>query len=175
MIRNVHERRFPCEAPSVGVVLDSLASDNDLLWPGDSWPPMRLSDGLRVGSTGGHGPIRYEVEHYVPGLTVVFRFDPAIGLVGDHRLDVVAHGDGTTTLRHELRGRGVGSMRLAWPVVFRWMHDALIEDALDNVAAAVDGRPAPTARHYSLLVRQLRKAQTSRARRVPSSARRVVG
>jgi hypothetical protein len=175
MIRNIHERRFPCETSTVGAVLDTLASDNDLVWPADSWPPMRLSDGLSVGSSGGHGPIRYDVEHYEPGVSVVFRFDPTIGLIGDHRLDVTANGDGTTTLRHQLQGRPVGAMRLAWPLLFRWMHDALIEDAFDNVSAAVDGRPAPTTRHHSLLVRQLRKAQRPRVRRATSMSGRVAG
>jgi hypothetical protein len=48
-------------------------------------------------------------------------------------------------------------MRIAWPLIFRSLHDALIEDALDQAEIATTGRPA--RRHRSpLRVRLLRAA-----------------
>jgi hypothetical protein len=64
-IFNVHERAFAAPGPRVGAVLDSLASAQDQLWPGDKWPPMVLDRGWRVGSTGGHSKIRYTVSDYL--------------------------------------------------------------------------------------------------------------
>ncbi len=50
---------------------------------------------------------------------------------------------------------GSGSMRIVWPLAIRWLHDALVEDALDNVEAALRSQPVP-ARKHSFWVRQLR-------------------
>ena len=41
MIRNVHARELAAPAAEVGALLDSLASDDDRLWPTD-WPPVRV-------------------------------------------------------------------------------------------------------------------------------------
>jgi hypothetical protein len=40
--------------------------------------------------------------------------------------------------------------------MFRWLHDALVEDALDRAEAAVTTRPLQK-RHWSLWVRFLRR------------------
>jgi hypothetical protein len=42
-------------------------------------------------------------------------------------------------MRHTLEGETTGTMRLAWPLVWRPMHDALIEDALDTAEASLSG------------------------------------
>jgi hypothetical protein len=60
-------------------------------------------------------------------------------------------------------------MHLLWPVAIRWLHDALIEDALDNAersSTGAVGRP----RHWSPWVRVLRR-RLSRGR-VPTAAAR---
>jgi hypothetical protein len=61
-VLNVHERELHATADQVGALIDSLASEEDALWPKHSWPPMNLEGPLRVGTRGGHGPIRYFIE-----------------------------------------------------------------------------------------------------------------
>jgi hypothetical protein len=50
-------------------------------------------------------------------------------------------------------------MRFGWPLAVRWLHDALIEDALDRAETATAARPVP-ARRWSPWVRLLRAALT---------------
>ena len=156
MIRNVHERRFDVPAERVGGLIDRLSSDDDPLWPRDRWPAMRLDGPLAVGARGGHGPIRYSVTSYQPGRGVTFAFAPGLGLVGEHRLEVERLGGGTI-VRHVLEGRTEGAMRLEWPLAFRWLHDALVEDALDRA----EGLPP---RRLGLWVRLLRRWAVRRGR-----------
>jgi len=73
-VLNIHERALDATAEKVGLLIDGLGSANDLLWPVDRWPAMRLDRPLGVGAVGGHGPIRYCVESYSPGRSVQFRF-----------------------------------------------------------------------------------------------------
>ncbi len=163
---NTHERRLDADPDRIGALLDAVASPSDALWPADRWPAMVLDRGLSVGSRGGHGAIRYAVESYRPGRSVSFRFAPDAGLVGTHRLEV----DGAV-LRHVLQSELRGRMRWAWPVLVRPAHDALIEDLLDNAAAALAGRPAvrsrlgPGLRLRLAFLRRLRSAaETGRER-----------
>ena len=107
MIRNVHERRLDVPAERVGGLIDGLSSDDDLLWPRDRWPAMRLDGPLAAGARGGHGPIRYSVASYQPGRGVTFTFAPGLGLVGEHRVEVERQGD-STILRHVLGGSDRG-------------------------------------------------------------------
>lgn len=74
MVLNIHTRDLHTSRDAVGALLDSLASKQDLLWPHDRWPTMRLDRPLQIGAAGGHGPIRYRVEWYEPGRAVLFRF-----------------------------------------------------------------------------------------------------
>jgi hypothetical protein len=156
MIRNVHERVLDAPPAEVGALIDGLAGDGDRLWPSDRWPAMRLDRPLGVGASGGHGSIRYAVSDYEPGRRVRFRFDPRLGLAGHHEF-AVATGAGRTTLRHALEATPRGRMRLAWPLIFRWLHDALIEDALDRAVTATTGTPVK-GRGWPLWVRLLRTA-----------------
>ena len=174
VIENVHERRLAVSPEVVGGLLDSLASKDDRLWPQRRWPPMRLDHGLTVGSCGGHGPVRYEVARYEPGRLAAFAFTPDFGIVGEHRCEVVDGPDGTTLLRHTLEGRPTGWMRLGWPLVFRPLHDALIEDAFDRAEAQVNGArwtPSSLPIHVRLLRWMLtRKTAPARRRSRPSPA-----
>jgi len=86
------------------------------------WPPMVLDRPLGVGAEGGHGPIRYRVAEYSPGARVVF----------------------------ELTAIGLGV--LTWPLVIRWLHDAVLEDLLDRAGYAVGDPPARPVQ-WSLWVR----------------------
>jgi hypothetical protein len=141
-IENVHERTLAAAPEAVGQLVDSLSSRGDRLWPNRRWPPMRLDRGLTVGSDGGHGPVRYAVARYEPGRLVAFAFTPKFPIVGEHRCEVLPGPTaGTTVLRHTLEGHPRSWLRLGWPLCFRWLHDALIEDAFDRAEAELAGTP----------------------------------
>jgi len=154
---NVHERCIGASADRLGAVLESLATEADRLWPGAAWVPMVLDRGLQPGSRGGHSDIRYTVTAHEPGRHVEFAFDRSCGIEGTHCFTVVDVGDGTSLLRHMLHGRPHGTMVLLWPLAVRWLHDALLEDALDSAERALGVGPARPAR-WSLWVRLLRTA-----------------
>lgn len=155
-LRNVHERFLPVPAASAGRLLDGLGGRPDPLWPTEDWPPMRLDRSLRVGADGGHGPIRYRVEEYEPGSRVRFGFTGPPGLAGFHEF-VVAEVPGGCVLRHAIKGQTAGAMLLAWPVFYRPLHDALIEDSLDKAERTLTGAGA-RPRTKSRWVRLLRRA-----------------
>jgi L-amino acid N-acyltransferase YncA len=138
-VRNIHERLLLASPAEVGALIDSLAGPDDRLWPGERWPALRLDGRLAAGATGGHGPIRYTVESYVPGRLIRFRFTRPSGFNGTHSFIVEPAPGGAALLRHDLEMRATGTAWLSWPVVFRPLHNALIEDALDRASAAVGG------------------------------------
>lgn len=137
-VLNVHERRIPASPGQVGALIDALAGDDDPLWPQPAWPRMRLDRGLRIGSRGGHGPIRYSVTAYVPSRWVRFQFSGPRGFEGFHEFFLEPDGPGGTVLRHVIAMRLHGAARLSWPLAFRWLHDALLEDCLDRAMLAFD-------------------------------------
>lgn len=155
MVLNIHTRDLHTSPDAVGALLDSLASQQDLLWPYDRWPAMRLDRPLQIGAVGGHGPIRYRVAWYEPGRAVLFHLTGPRGFHGTHGFEITASAPGVTCLEHRLCMRLSGVARLSWPLMFRWLHDALIEDALDRAEAAVTSRPLQE-RHWSVWVRFLR-------------------
>lgn len=124
---------------------------------------MRLDRPLQVGAVGGHGPIRYQVETYEPGRRVRFRLCAPRGFDGFHGFEVVPTGGRGTTLRHVLEMNARGPALLTWPLVFRSLHDALVEDCLDNAACALG--EVPRSRLWSLWVRMLRAGFRLLARR----------
>lgn len=156
MVRNVHERVIPASAHSVGTLIDSLAGSDDLLWPRGEWPAMRFDRQLQVGASGGHGPVGYIVEDYKPGRLVRFRFNRPAGFLGHHQFFVRPISADSCLLRHELTMRTRGVALLAWPVFFRPLHDALLEECLDRAESAFDSSADPAKR--SLWVRFLRSA-----------------
>ena len=173
---NVHERRLShAEPAAVRAALDRLADPAAGVWPSDRWPPLRLDRGLVAGSSGGHGPIRYSVADVRPdGMT--FRFDPAMGVDGVHRFDVVRDGD-DAVLRHTIDAGLRGPMRALWPTLIEPLHDALIEDALDGVVASTAGGrveraalPVTVERRRRLLT-WIRQVDADR----PTPDRRVAG
>lgn len=155
-VMNVHERMLPAEATEVGALIDSLAGESDRLWPKGEWPEMRLSGGLAPGSRGGHGPVRYTVSAYAPGQWVRFAFSGPRGFHGFHEYSVHPLDRGRVVLRHTLAMRTRGPARLSWPLAYRHLHDALLEDSLDRAERAVTGRVARPARR-SGWVRLLRR------------------
>ncbi|MGW0732453.1 SRPBCC family protein [Streptomyces sp. NPDC002851] len=155
-VLNVHERLLPVEPEQLAPLIDGLSRPGDRLWPCDRWPAMDFDRPLGVGARGGHGPIGYTVSAYAPGQWVRFRFDAPHGFHGFHEFTLHPRTDGSgTVLRHTLVARLRGRMRLAWPLVFRWLHDALLRDAIDRAEHAVTGaveRPSRWSPYVRLLL-----------------------
>lgn len=167
---NVHQRELQATSEKVGALMDSLASKGDALWPKQSWPRMEFDRPLGMGATGGHGPIRYFVEEYHPGRSIKFRFTGPKGFDGFHGYEVLPTGE-SVVLRHTLRMDTRGLAVVSWPLVFRPMHDALIEDSLTTAEVSL-GLP-PRVRVWSPWVRLLRwlvSGGKARAQVVPGSA-----
>lgn len=154
-VNNVHERVLDASVKRAGALLDTLASPHDALWPGDRWPAMRFDRPLSVGAVGGHGPIRYTVEEYEPGRRVTFRFTGPRGFLGTHGFEVVPAAGGAI-LRHTLAMRTTGAAILSWPLVFRPLHDALVEDSLERAERSLGLQPkrTPWPRRVVLLRRR---------------------
>lgn len=165
-IRNVHERRFRATDPVSGLI-DSLASPAEALWPLESWPRMVLDRPLQVGAAGGHGPIRYTVEAYQPGASIRCRFTGPKGFNGSHGYEIVAIGPECVVLRHVLEMTTSGLAILSWPLVYRPLHDALIEDSLATAEASLGY--SPSVQPWSTWVRFLRWL-VSRGRAKPQVA-----
>ena len=92
---------------------------------------MRLDGPLGVGAAGGHGPVRYFVTAYEPSRRIEFQFTGPSGFHGHHSFTATSLTHHSTLLRHELSLSPSGSAKLTWPLIFRPMHDALIEESLD--------------------------------------------
>lgn len=168
-VRNLHERTLAAESAAVGALIDRLASPEDRLWPHAAWPAICFDRPLGVGAIGGHGPIRYVVEAYEPGRSLRFRFTAPRGFDGTHEFEVEPRGEGRTRLRHLLEMRAAGPAILTWGLVFRPLHDALVEDALDRAERSL-GLPS-TAKRWSARVRLLRFVLSrGRARSQPDRA-----
>jgi hypothetical protein len=129
-IVNLHRREYSIPMNELGRLLDSLSSKNDQLWPHHLWPRMEFDKQLSVGAIGGHGPIRYRVKEYEVGKHVRFQFTRPFGFNGYHEYKVICNGNGNTELRQLLVMKINGMALLSWPLIFRPLHDALIEDSL---------------------------------------------
>ena len=139
-VLNVHQRVLAASIAQVLEVFHTLGSRHDRFWPTEYWPAMRLNDGLRVGSAGGHGPIRYRVTGYDPGGCVEFEFLKPAGFSGTHRFELRSLAGDRSEITHTLAMETSGYRpTLAWLLGIRWLHDALLEDALDKVENQVSG------------------------------------
>lgn len=155
MIVNSHERTLSASVDEVGKLMASLSSYEDRLWPKQWWPAMKFDRPLRKGAVGGHGPIRYTVETYMPDQNIIFRFDAPRGFHGTHAYYIEPVDESRTRLRHVLEMRITGPALLSWPLIYRPLHDALIEDSL-NVAEANLREKPPIHTQWSWYVRLLR-------------------
>lgn len=170
-VLNIHFRELAPAAPKAGALIDTLSSPKDALWPRHAWPRMTFDRPLGVGAQGGHGPIRYFVEHYTPGQRIRFRFIGPAGFDGYHQFEVIGAGETGCVLTHTLEMTARGPARLTWPLIFRPLHDALIEDALALGQASLG--LTPSVRPWSGWVKLLRwlisKGRT-RPQTLPSTA-----
>jgi len=151
---NIHSRTYPVSPDKVGELVDTLSSENDLLWPYKLWPRMKFDKPLTVTANGGHGPIRYFVEEYMAGKRIVFRFTGPNGFNGYHGYDVVEIENSKTELRETLKMKTYGMAQLSWPLIFCPLHDALIEDSLSF--AELQLNLTPTVSEWSWWVKLLR-------------------
>lgn len=115
---------------------------------------MKFDRPLGVGAIGGHGPIRYTVEAYERSRSVRFRFTGPRGFDGTHAFELVVVSADETRLRHVLAMEARGRAALTWPLVFRPLHDALVEDAFTTTEISL-GMP-PQVMRWSGRVRFLR-------------------
>ncbi len=163
-IHNVHERVLNVPLDEAAPLIDQLGQPDDLMFPTPEWPPMILDGPLEVGAHGGHGPMRYSVSRYEPGQLAEFATDPGIGIVGTHAFSLEKLDDGRTLLRHTVQGELDGSMRVVWPVALRWIHDAMVEDILDQAERSTGHQPRKR-QGWSPWVRALRALRSSKAGR----------
>jgi hypothetical protein len=129
---NIHKRIIQQPASKIGALLDTLATDNDMMLATDKWPRMRLDKGLQVGSKGGHGPIKYFVTDYQPQKSITFQFDLA-GFDGYHKFELTQLDIDKTEISHIIDMTTTGPATIQWVFAIRWLHDAFIEDAFDKV------------------------------------------
>lgn len=150
-VTNIHETVLRTSLENASALIGNLASRKDRLWP-TGWPPMKLDRPLGIGAAGGHGPIRYFVEALSP-VRVVFRFTGPAGFDGTHGFDLEETPDGIR-IRHTILMNARGIARLSWPLLFRPLHNALIEDGMAR-GRKVCGMPAekPTWSRYVRLLR----------------------
>ncbi|MBA4422178.1 MAG: hypothetical protein C0390_03620 [Syntrophus sp. (in: bacteria)] len=153
-VLNIHERELNADRVQIGALIDSLASSEDHLWPKHIWPRMEFDRPLGLGAKGGHGPIRYFVEEYTPSKSIKFRFTGPKGFNGFHGYEIVSDPKQPLVLRHTLKMNTNGPAIVSWPLVYRPMHDALIEDSLTTAQASL-GLP-PKIKAWSLWVEILR-------------------
>lgn len=164
MVYNAHQREIAAPVSEVGPLIDSLATRNDRLWPRSEWPSMRLNGPLGVGAAGGHGPVRYFVTAYEPSRRIEFQFTGPSGFHGHHSFTVTSLTHNSTLLRHELSLSPSGTAKLTWPLFFRPMHDALIEESLDRAEREFSSSPV-TAHRRSLWTKILRAPFSARMTR----------
>jgi hypothetical protein len=87
----------------VGWLLDHLASEEDRLWPRQYyWLAMEFDRKLQKGAVGGHGPVRYFIESYEPGRSIIFRFTKPKGFDGIHGFFIEEIEPGLVKLEHKI-------------------------------------------------------------------------
>ncbi|HOY11905.1 MAG TPA: hypothetical protein PLY70_02145, partial [Saprospiraceae bacterium] len=128
----IHKRIIAQPISEIGLLLNTLATDNDQILATDKWPRMKLDNGLHIGSKGGHGPIKYFVTDYQINKSITFQFDMT-GFDGFHKFELTEVEADKTELFHVIDMSTSGFATLKWMLVIRWLHDAFIEDAFDKV------------------------------------------
>lgn len=132
-VQNIHRRIIPTSASHVGKAFDSLATENDAIWPYEKWPAIRFEEGVKVGSKGGHGPVGYSIEAYSKGELIRFKFTQPQGFHGIHEFYLNEISEKETEIVHAIKMRTTFWASIQWLIAIRWLHDALIEDAFDKL------------------------------------------
>lgn len=163
---NVHQRLLHASPEQVSDLLATLGSAHDRVWPRKGWPRMRLDGPLAPGASGGHGPIRYRVESWLPGHGVRFRFTLP-GVDGWHAFEILDATERLCVLEHRIEARLSGAMLLKWLLVVRALHDACVEDALSQIeqALGLPPRQVPWSPYVRLWMRWLARRSAAASRR----------
>jgi hypothetical protein len=132
-ILNTHSRIISQPKAELEVLLETLSTEKDKIWPSDNWPKMKFNQGIKVGTKGGHGPIRYTVEKYNPTEIIQFRFTKPEGFHGIHVFEITAFSERETEIKHTIAMNAKGMGLLKWVFAIRSLHNALIEDAFDKM------------------------------------------
>ncbi len=130
---NIHSRTIHQPIEKVGALLSTLASKQDRIWPSEKWPAMKFKAGLVLHAKGGHGPIRYTITKYIPNKSIEFTFSPPKGFYGTHSFEFTEKTATATEVKHTIDMYTKGTGTLTWLLAVRWLHDALLEDALDKI------------------------------------------
>ena len=130
---NLHKRIINQPKKEISKLIEKLASKEDKIWPHDKWSPMRFKDGLKVGSKGGHGIIRYTIVEFGVKHGIKFQFTSPKGFIGTHEFNIIELAANKTEVSHIIDMKTQGVATIQWIVFIRWLHDALIEDALDSI------------------------------------------
>lgn len=154
-VLNIHKRVINQPKERIAQLFDTLATDNDRMLANDKWPRMKLKNGKTVGSKGGHGPIRYTVTDYQQGERIQFEFSKPSEFKGHHIFSIQELAPNRTELKHviDMQTDGLGAVK--WLLAIRWLHDAFIEDAFDNVANQFTANQTTT--NWNIWVKLLRK------------------
>ncbi len=154
-VLNIHTRVIDQPFEVVSLLLDTLASEGDTIWPYENWPKMKFKDGLQEGSKGGHGLVRYSIEKYIPQKFIQFKFSKPSGFNGIHKLEINELENQSTELKHTIDAKMEGIAILTWPLFIRPLHNALLEDAFDKIENRYSAHTKTTK--WSIWVRFLRK------------------
>ncbi|MCA0153866.1 hypothetical protein [Winogradskyella vincentii] len=132
-VNNIHKRTINQPKERLSVLIRTLATENDLIWPTRNWPSMRFKEGFKIGAKGGHGIIKYEIIKLKDGESIRFKFIKPEGFIGYHQLHLVGLSEIKTEIVHEIKMRTTFKATFFWLFIIRWLHNALIEEAFDNV------------------------------------------
>ena len=130
---NIHKRIINQPKENISEFLKTLSTENDKIWPKEKCPAMKFSDGIQVGTNGGHGPIRYIVEKYNTSKVIQFRFLKPYGFNGIHKFEINELTNGQTVIKHTIDMITKGKGTLIWAFAIRYLHNALIEDSFDKL------------------------------------------
>src|ERR1041385_7219260 len=107
-VLNIHKRVIDQPKDKIAELLKTLATKNDMILS-NKWPPMILSEGLKEGSRGGHGPIRYTVKKFIPYELVQFEFTRPKGFNGTHKFEIVELEKDRMEIRHTIEIKTQGA------------------------------------------------------------------
>jgi len=130
---NIHKRILNAPKEEVSELLGTLSLKGDKIWPYEKWPAIRFKEGLIENTKGGHGPIRYKINKYVPDELIEFKFHTPKGFNGIHRFDIIALQFNKTEFRHTIEMNLSGIGILTWLIAISWLHNALFEDLMNKV------------------------------------------
>jgi hypothetical protein len=130
---NILKRVLNSSKEEVSQLLGTLSSKEDKIWPYEKWPVIKFKEGLVENVKGGHGPIRYSINKYIPNEQIEFKFNAPKGFDGVHRFNIVKLKSNKTEFRLTIEMKTTGIGIFTWAFVIFWLHNALFEDLMDKV------------------------------------------